>query len=98
MTNDFVDECLCTLQEECAEVVQIISKARRFGDDGRNPANGKTNKELIHVEIGDMLTMVDFLTEEGYLDPHLLQNARIMKRVKFNEYRKHEPKRKTINE
>ena len=45
------DEVLTLLQEECAEVIQAISKVRRFGIEN--------NIEELCKEIGDMLYLVD---------------------------------------
>jgi NTP pyrophosphatase (non-canonical NTP hydrolase) len=45
------DEVLNILQEECAEVIQAISKVRRFGKE--------KNVEDLCKEIGDMLYLVD---------------------------------------
>lgn len=44
-------ELLDLLQEECAEVIQIISKIRRFGFDSEH--NGKTNADLLTQELTD---------------------------------------------
>ena len=96
----FAEECLTVLQEECAEVVQIISKIRRFGAESWRPDDEKkfTNVELLEFEIGDVLTMIDFLLEEGFIREHSIQNAKLKKRIKFAKYRKFEPTRKRINE
>ena len=45
------EEVLNLLQEECAEVIQAISKVRRFGKEA--------NIEDLCKEIGDMLYLVD---------------------------------------
>lgn len=45
------DEVLNLLQEECAEVIQAISKVRRFG--------AENNMTDLCKEIGDMLYLVD---------------------------------------
>jgi len=45
------DEILSILQEECAEVIQAISKVKRFGTTN--------NIESLAVEIGDMLYLTD---------------------------------------
>lgn len=96
----FTEECLTVLQEECAEVVQIISKIRRFGPDSFNPndENQTTNLALLSQEIGDVLTMIDYLVEEGLIYEHDLRNAKIKKRIKFAQYRTNQPKRKLIND
>jgi len=45
------DEILSILQEECAEVIQAISKVKRFGC--------KNNIDQLALEIGDMLYLTD---------------------------------------
>lgn len=50
------------LQEECAEVIQAVSKIRRFGLE--ESWNSITNKEALITEIGDVLAIVDILVEE----------------------------------
>jgi NTP pyrophosphatase (non-canonical NTP hydrolase) len=45
------DEILSILQEECAEVIQAISKVKRFG--------AKDNIDQLALEIGDMLYLTD---------------------------------------
>jgi NTP pyrophosphatase (non-canonical NTP hydrolase) len=60
-------EILTILQEECAEVIQAVSKINRFGLTGLQP-NGKfTNKENLENEIGDVLTMIDLLKNTNVL-------------------------------
>jgi NTP pyrophosphatase (non-canonical NTP hydrolase) len=45
------NEILSILQEECAEVIQAISKVKRFGC--------KNNIDQLALEIGDMLYLTD---------------------------------------
>jgi len=51
MLDKKTDEVLSILQEECAEVIQAISKVKRFG--------AANNIESLAVEIGDMLYLTD---------------------------------------
>lgn len=53
---------MAILQEECAEVVQAVSKVYRFGLN--NSWNGVTNKEALITEIGDVLALIDILVKE----------------------------------
>jgi NTP pyrophosphatase (non-canonical NTP hydrolase) len=58
------DEILTILQEECAEVIQTVSKIRRFGiNDTFN--NNTTNREHLISEVGDLLAMIS-LTRKLY--------------------------------
>jgi len=68
MNNEL--ELLGLLQEECAEVIQIISKVRRFGYDSKNPydPSGKSNLTLTEDEIGDVYAVMALLLQEGNLN------------------------------
>lgn len=58
-------ELLGILQEECAEVIQIISKIRRFGIDSYNPTEDPnvTNMDLLNLEIADVQALVEMIKE-----------------------------------
>jgi NTP pyrophosphatase (non-canonical NTP hydrolase) len=45
-------EVMSVLQEECAEVIQAVSKINRFGMHGE--WQGITNKQSLVTEIGDV--------------------------------------------
>jgi NTP pyrophosphatase (non-canonical NTP hydrolase) len=64
--NDKLMETLGILQEECAEVIQAISKYRRFGDD---------NAEKIEQEIGDVLCLILLLEKQGFINERSLEEA-----------------------
>lgn len=66
-------EALVILQEECAEVSQIISKIHRFGPDSKPPTSNDTNLTLLHKEIGDLLCMVKICVDKGLLNPDILE-------------------------
>ena len=53
---------MALLTEECAEVIQAVSKINRFGLD--NSWNGVTNKEALITEIGDVLAIIIVLLAE----------------------------------
>ena len=59
-----LNETLIITQEECAEVVQSISKVFRFGIDNSHKS-GKTQRENLTTEVGDLLAMIDLLVEQG---------------------------------
>lgn len=53
------NEPLVILQEECAELIQIISKIHRWGlESTNNGALPKSNKEQLIQELGDVLALV----------------------------------------
>lgn len=55
-------EVMAVLQEECAEVIQAVSKINRFGLDSE--WQGVSNKQALITEIGDVLTMISVLIDE----------------------------------
>jgi len=62
--------------EECAEVVQAISKIFRFDMDGTHPDRPlETNKMHLEEEIGDLLCMIQLLESQGLLDAAAVEVA-----------------------
>jgi hypothetical protein len=61
--NEQTKELLLILQEECAEVTQAVSKCMRFGPDQMKPGKNRTNLNMLEEEIGDLLAMVELLTD-----------------------------------
>lgn len=59
------NEILLILQEECAEVIQAISKVKRFGMDN--------NQEQLEQEVCDVLCMIDLAYERGILKSDALK-------------------------
>ena len=55
-------QVLSVLQEECAEVIQAVSKINRFGLN--NEWQGVTNKQSLITEIGDVLAILLVLIDE----------------------------------
>jgi NTP pyrophosphatase (non-canonical NTP hydrolase) len=55
-------EVMAILQEECAEVIQAVSKINRFGMESE--WQGITNKQSLITEIGDVLAIISILVDE----------------------------------
>ncbi len=53
---------MAVLQEECAEVIQAVSKINRFGM--HDEWQGVTNRQSLITEIGDVLAIIKVLMEE----------------------------------
>lgn len=64
--NKIETEIMDIAQEECAEVIQAISKVRRFSFD--EVYNGKSNREHLEEEIGDLVCMFQLMEEKGLID------------------------------
>ena len=73
------------LQEECAEVIQAVSKISRFGIDNYKPGKPKTNREHLEEELGDMLAMIDIMMELRVIS---LDNLEIAKKAKIEKLKK----------
>lgn len=62
MMNPREEELFGILQEESAEVIQVVSKRKRF------PENRERNVKELHQEIGDFFATVQLLVQEGYVN------------------------------
>lgn len=82
--NDKVNEIYAITQEECAEVVQAISKVMRFGLDTTH--NGRTNREHLSEELGDLQCMISLLIETGVCDISDVKSAAQRKREKLRKW------------
>ena len=76
------EEIMTILQEECAEVIQAVSKVRRFGM--------MENHGKLVVELCDLQTMIDLMYEHGVI--HCSYEQRIdnmyQKREKLKKFSK----------
>ena len=84
--NDKLSEIMNIAQEECAEVIQAISKCRRFGIDECHLTSGKSNRENLTEEVGDLLCMIDLLIKCGAVDDHAVYTARAAKEEKLKKW------------
>jgi NTP pyrophosphatase (non-canonical NTP hydrolase) len=86
--NDKIEEALGILQEECAEVIQDVSKCRRFGIDNVYLNGQGTQRENLVKEVGDVLAMVDILIEQGLFNQSELDVAKSNKKIKLKQWSK----------
>ena len=86
--NEKLSEVMDITQEEAAEVIQAISKIRRFGMDNHKAGETQTNLEHLEEELGDMLAMIDILLEMQVIDIHALEQAKIAKIEKLKKWSK----------
>jgi NTP pyrophosphatase (non-canonical NTP hydrolase) len=84
MKNERQEEIMLICQEECAEVAQAISKVFRFGVDGEHL--GATNRERLEEELGDLLCMIEMMTEEQIIDAGAVSRAAQAKRAKLAKW------------
>lgn len=78
-------EALTILQEECAEVIQNVSKIKRFGLN-ESYTGQETNRIRLEKEVGDVLAMVDYLIEQDILDHVSLLQCKIDKINKLKKF------------
>lgn len=96
--NPYTKELLGILEEECAEVIQAISKLRRFGLMNFNPADPLkiTNIEHLINEIGDIQGVVDMLKDTSLKDygfsSFKIESYADKKKVKVPKFMRHLPK------
>lgn len=78
-------EVMNILSEECAEVIQAISKCHRFGLNNYKPGKPLTNAQHLEGEIGDLLAMVDLLQSLNVVTAEGIEAA---KQAKFEKLKK----------
>jgi NTP pyrophosphatase (non-canonical NTP hydrolase) len=86
--NERTKEVMDILQEECAEVIQAVSKINRFGLDNFKPGKPKTNREHLEEELGDMLAMIDILQEMDIVSYTSIEKAQAAKIEKLKKWSK----------
>ena len=59
---------LLKTQEEAAEVIQAVSKIRRFGPDNHHPERKQTNRQELIGEIEDFLALIAALEYQQFID------------------------------
>ena len=84
--NDKQKEVMLIAQEECAEVIQAISKVFRFGMDDVHPTTNKSNKDSLEEEVGDLLCMIELMQEYGIVNSINVLNANVRKRNKLKKW------------
>lgn len=84
--NTKTKEVMDILQEECAEVIQAVSKISRFGIDNYKPGKPKTNRQHLEEELGDMLAMIDIMLEQGVVSLDNLEVAKQAKKEKLKQW------------
>jgi hypothetical protein len=85
---DRIQEALDILQEECAEVIQEVSKCRRFGLDSLHYKTNLKHSTMLEMEIGDVLALVDILVDRGILNADRLEEAARAKQEKLKQWSK----------
>lgn len=83
-------ESLDLLQEECGELIVIISKVKRFGLMSENPEQpGVSAQNRLIQEMGDVIALIDLVCKTHTINPLEVDQARLLKFQKLNKYSKH---------
>ena len=85
--NDREKEILVIAQEECAEVIQEISKIFRFGIDNQHKS-GATHRDVLEMEVGDLQCMINLLIEHGIVSKNGVEAAVDVKQQKLKIWSK----------
>jgi NTP pyrophosphatase (non-canonical NTP hydrolase) len=83
--NETDQEILVIAQEECAEVIQEISKCFRFGID-RMHKTGLLHRQVLTEEVGDLLCMLQLMQDYNIVNPEEVEVARVAKLKKLQEF------------
>jgi NTP pyrophosphatase (non-canonical NTP hydrolase) len=75
-----VNEILDLLQEECGEVVQIVSKCRRFGLEEK--------RENLVQEMADVMLLIELLKANELFTDAEIHNAQLAKATKLKKWSK----------
>jgi hypothetical protein len=79
-------EVLSIGQEECAEVIQIISKIFRFGFDAKHPEQVMNNRERLEEEVGDLRCMINLMISRGIIREEYVTQAENKKFEKLHKW------------
>ena len=81
-----VNEILDILQEECAEVIQAISKCRRFGMENEYINGTGTQREHLIQELGDVRMLIELLHAHRLFTEQEIKAAERRKSTKLKEW------------
>ena len=77
-----MNKTLVILQEECAELIHIISKIHRFGIEDRD------NRSRLVQEAGDVMALINRLLDEDFMTDEELETAVLAKIQKLEVWEK----------
>lgn len=79
-------EILLIAQEECAEVIQAISKIFRFGFDAQHPNEDRNNLQRLEEELGDLVCMIGLIMNKKIVSESSVESAAEMKLKKLRTW------------
>lgn len=97
--NKEIDNILTVLMEECAEVIKVASKIKRFGFKDSHPKTGNIKNYILLIEeFGDLIGAWNYLKNKkpklfnSNSSLEILQSHIDSKRDKINKYYKYSKK------
>ena len=81
-----LNEILDILQEECAEVIQAISKCRRFGMENEYLKGEGTQRENLVQELGDVRLLIELLHAHQLFTEKEIHAAELRKQNKLTKW------------
>ena len=82
-------ERLDILAEECAEVIQAVSKIKRHGYESCHPNGGPTNRRMLEKELGDVRLAEYLVIEAGDVQPDKIKQSEDDKYHSIKKYLHH---------
>ena len=82
--NEKQKEVMLIAQEECAEVIQAISKCFRFGQS--DEYEGKTNQQRLEEETGDLMCMLQLMMDKEIISESNVHYWSSQKRIKLEKW------------
>jgi NTP pyrophosphatase (non-canonical NTP hydrolase) len=79
-----MNSTLVIMQEECAEVIQAISKIHRFGL--YDVYEGQSNLDRLIRELGDLRCMINMFLDENQIDLDVVEEYERLKKDKLLVY------------
>ena len=87
---------LTKLAEECNEVAQRALKAQQFGTEEIQPGQELNNYQRLHLELNDLLAVVEMLNEETGFNFKVSKKMIQDKKTKINKFYQYSKKLKQV--
>lgn len=85
-SNPATAERLTLLIEECSEVIKCATKILRFGPESNKDDSGRTNKDLLENEIGDLKCIINLMETHKEIETDKISSFTLEKFVKLKKY------------
>jgi NTP pyrophosphatase (non-canonical NTP hydrolase) len=82
-------ERLSLVAEECAEVIQAITKIQRHGYHSKHPKGGPNNRRSLEKELGQLQLAVSLMCRNEDVSTHLIGDAYDSKAAEINRWLHH---------